>query len=92
MDTGAQKLRALISWYCGFLICCALLGFLSGVASATTGLQFAAADVQTAGLSIYGFSIPDPNTILMTVAAALMASWAKRRGLTPFQNRQIKTH
>lgn len=78
-------MRKLLSWYADFLICCALLGLLTGMASAATGLDFAIGHSYIRSVPVIGAALPASNTILMTVAAALMASWAMMRGLAPFK-------
>ena len=78
-------MRKILSWYADFLICCALLGLLTGVASAATGLDFMVGHSYVRHVPMIGTALPTSNTFLMTIAAALMASWAMMRGLTPFK-------
>ncbi len=78
-------MRKILSWYAAFLFCCALLGLLAGVVSATTGLDFLVGHSYASRVPLLGTALPTSNTFLMTVAAALMASLAFLRGMSPFQ-------
>ncbi len=68
-----EKVKQRLAWYLRFLVACAMLGLISGVARALTGIDFAATEVAQTPNEFFGAAVPPPRQMLMLLMAALFA-------------------